>query len=107
MTRRSAIRRTLFPTLLGISIASYASSAWSDEETAAARLFEEGRALMVEGRFAEACPKLAESQQLEPRGGTQLNLAVCHERQGKIATAWIEFHEALITARTDGGHPDR
>ena len=32
------------------------------EESDAARLFREGRALVVEGRFADACPKLEESQ---------------------------------------------
>ncbi len=61
---------------------------------------------MVAGRFAEACPKLEESQRLEPKGGTQLNVAACHERLGKIATAWVEFHDAVVTARTEG-HPER
>ncbi|WP_437971485.1 hypothetical protein WMF04_20210 [Sorangium sp. So ce260] len=72
------------------------------EESAAERLFREGRALLVEQRFAEACPKLEESQRLEPSLGTKLNLAFCHERLGNVATAWVGFQEALITARTAG-----
>ncbi|WP_438008393.1 hypothetical protein WME89_06625 [Sorangium sp. So ce321] len=72
------------------------------EESAAERLFREGRALLVEQRFAEACPKLEESQRLEPSLGTKLNVAFCHERLGDVATAWVGFHEALITARTAG-----
>jgi len=72
------------------------------EESAAARLFREGRALVVEGRFAEACPKLEQSQQLEPRLGTQLNIAFCHEQLGKLATAWSGFQEAASTARREG-----
>ncbi|MGK3966590.1 hypothetical protein WMF38_20680 [Sorangium sp. So ce118] len=72
------------------------------EESAAERLFREGRALLVEQRFAEACPRLEESQRLEPSLGTKLNVAFCHERLGDVATAWVGFQEALITARTAG-----
>ncbi len=71
------------------------------EEKDAERLFREGRALVVEGRFAEACSRLEQSQRLEPRLGTKLNVAFCHERLGKIATAWVGFQEALSTARAE------
>lgn len=71
-------------------------------ESDAARLFSEGRALVVEGRFAEACPKFEQSQRLEPRLGTQLNAAFCHERQGDLATAWLGYQQAVGLARRDG-----
>jgi hypothetical protein len=97
--------RRLVSSLLGVLLGASALLSVREvfaEETAPERLFREGRALVVEGRFAEACSRLEESQRLEPRLGTQLNVAFCHERLGKIATAWMGFREALITARASG-----
>jgi hypothetical protein len=69
-------------------------------------LFEQGRALIAEGQVSEACQKFTESQRLDPGGGTLLNLARCHEQEGRLASAWSEFQAAQSLAR-DGGRPDR
>jgi hypothetical protein len=84
-----------------------AEAAPSDAERArATELFHEGRASMAAQRYAEACGMLEESQRLDPGGGTLLNLALCHELEGRTATASSEFQEALEVARRDG-RPDR
>ncbi len=83
-------------------VATVAVAQPSPEDRAAAEsLFRAGRRLMDEGKIAEGCRKLEESQRLDPAPGTQLNLAVCHEREGKIATAWAEFQSALAQAKKD------
>ena len=74
----------------------------ADDKSLATILFREGRALMATGSIHEACQKLEESERLDPSGGTILNLALCHERDGRFACAWSEFSEAATVARREG-----
>ena len=78
----------------------------STSKPIAEELFSQGREAMREGRYAEGCKKLTESQRLDPAAGTLLNLAVCHELEGKPATAWAEYSELVALARKEG-QPER
>ena len=76
------------------------------ESGAAEALFQSGKKLLEQKEYAQACPKLAESYRLDPGTGTLLALALCHEGEGKVATAWGEFADAAARSRREG-RPDR
>src|SRR5436305_1863991 len=83
----------------------WTGAVWAQDVTGAQALFEEGRRLMAAGKYAEACPKLAASQKLDPGAGTLLNLASCYEKAGQNASSWATFKEAAAAAR-QSGHAD-
>jgi serine/threonine-protein kinase len=76
------------------------------DKAAADALFDQGKQLMAAGKYAEACPKLEESQRLDPALGTQLNLADCYEHAGKSASAFGLFN-AVARASEKRGDKDR
>ena len=80
---------------------SVASTARAGDPATAQALFDQGRKLMAQEKWAEACPKLEESQRLDPAGGTLLHLALCREHEGRVATAWALYQDALVQAKHD------
>jgi hypothetical protein len=87
----------LFAVLLA-SLSVGAPAAAADQRAAAQVLFEQGKALVERGDFADACPKFAESLRLDTGTGTMLWLADCLENNGQTASAWAQFKEAAAAA---------
>jgi hypothetical protein len=98
---RSVLVAAVAAVLLALTAPAYAKPARRPGVSAAEKRFREGQRLMTRHEYAQACPKLEESQQLEPRTRTLLLLAECHERVGKGAAAHDEYQEALARARRE------
>jgi hypothetical protein len=79
-----------------------AQSPSETDQALAQALFEQGKALMSAGKYAQACAKFAASNRTAPGTGTLLNLAVCHMKAGKLASAWVEFSNAADADRRAG-----
>jgi Tetratricopeptide repeat/PEGA domain len=80
-----------------LSLTGFTAVARADgrDPAAAEALFRQGRAAAQKGDWESACPKLRESQRLDPAAGTLLNLADCEEHRGKVATAWQLFRQVV------------
>ena len=85
----------------GASVSAGAGSG-DDPIAVAEALFQEGRRLLERGDAHAACPKLAESLRLDRATGTLLALAMCHEVDGHLASAWAEYLEVIARAKRDG-----
>lgn len=85
----------------GLIAAAAATPARADVAAAEA-LFKEGMALMDKGEYEKACPKLEESQRLDPGVGTLFNLARCYEKTNRLASAWSRYLEASQEAERRG-----
>jgi hypothetical protein len=85
-----------------VALVVLASATIARAESPAEESFQEGRRLLAAGQTDEACASFAKSYDMVASSGTLLNLALCHQTQGKTATAWNEYRAAARLARNQG-----
>jgi hypothetical protein len=90
---RAACAAAIF---LGVSVSG--PIAWADTSTAET-LFQEGLAAMKRNDFTIACEAFDKSNRQDPSPGTQINLAICYEKQKKWASAWTWYRSAAGLAQ--------
>ena len=86
---------------VAVSVAPWARADESNEQKAE-RLFREAEQRFDKGEVEAACNAWSDSLKLSPKLGTLLNLALCHETVGRVATAWSEFHRGAAWAAQNG-----
>lgn len=88
--------------LVTVALASRPAAAQTADSTQKARadaMFAEGRALLDQGRYKEACAKFELSLALDGSPGTLLNLGNCYEPEGDLVRALATFEQAFIDAQ--------
>jgi len=103
---RASRGRNGMAVLCALAVSSLGSNAFAQEQEspssgAAELLFTQGRDLMKERRYDEACAAFENSEELEPASGTLLNLGVCREAQGRTASAFRSYRAGLALSQVE------
>ncbi len=87
---------------LAFATATSATSLGHAQSGTATLLFNEGRTLLNQGRYEEACDRFSRSEALDHKVGTLLNLGDCNEHLKRFASAWVANSRAEELARRTG-----
>src|SRR5882762_10106176 len=86
-----------------VGVAGLCAVAAAEPPKRADKLFDDGRRYLDNKEYALACTAFEQSQQADPAIGTQLNIALCYEQWGHVASALRAYQEAerIATAKRD------
>ena len=99
MTARMSRAQVALLSLSLVSVSSLAFAQGGVNSTQAQALFEQGKDLIKDKKYHEACERFQASLKLEENNDTMLALARCHDLEGKNATAWGEYLGVLKKSR--------
>jgi hypothetical protein len=88
-----SLSRALAAALFVATISSAGSAAAGDTSTAE-HLFQQGLDAMKRNDYKAACDDFAGSNEADPSPGTEINLALCNEKQNNLASAWGWYRTA-------------
>ncbi|MFO0548447.1 MAG: hypothetical protein U0271_08680 [Polyangiaceae bacterium] len=92
---------------LFITVLSRTAAAQSSEERAQAQaLFDSALKAVDKGNDAEGCPKFEAAFALYASPSTMIQIARCHERAGRVASAWAAYRR-VSTLLSEAGSPER
>ncbi len=96
---------------LALEARGLAQAPANPERIAAAQaLYDAAVEQLSRGDVAAACPKLEEVTAIEPAGlGARMTLALCYERGGRLASAWVTYKlvEAEAARQGQSGRRER
>ena len=93
------LRFFVAPCLLAVTMTA-TGPAFAGDTLTAEHLFRQGLDAMKNNKFKEACEAFSGSNDADASPGTEINLALCNEKQGKLASAWGWY-------RTAAGHAEQ
>ena len=94
-TSSALVTFTVLATLAGTGHRAFADK----DKDKADSLFKQGKKLMGEKRYADACAAFEQSFKLDPGIGGELNVAKCYEDWGKLARAYHAYEQAEQMAK--------
>lgn len=74
-----------------LTVLALCTVALADKKDRAEALWKQGKDLMAQKRYADACDAFEESFKLDPQIGTQANVAKCYEEWGKLGRAFTAY----------------
>jgi len=98
-TSRGAVAIITGLAFLSLQLPTVAFAQGGVSATQGEALYNQGKELIAQKKYHEACERFAASYKLDENQNTMVALAACHDLEGKTATAWGEYLQVAQKAR--------